>query len=114
MNVYGQLTLDDGGDIKAMRELQRIMKPNGLLILTTPYIGRQPLRISKFERNYNRERLMGLIKGFDLIKEEYFYPERMKSRLVWMKLSREQADKRAYLEPGIACLVLKKMNTRKR
>jgi len=63
LNVYGQLTLDDEGDIKAMRELHRIMKPGGLLIITTPYTG-QTLRISEFERNYSRQRLIKLIKGF--------------------------------------------------
>ncbi|MBS7618793.1 hypothetical protein KEJ25_09405, partial [Candidatus Bathyarchaeota archaeon] len=62
--------------------------------------GGQPLRISEFERNYNRERLIGLIKGFDVVKEEYFYPERVESRLVWIKLNRRQADKIALSRTG--------------
>jgi len=107
LSVYGQLTLDDDGDIKCMRELHRIMKPSGLLILTTPYTG-QTLRISKFERNYNRKRLTKLINGFHILKEEYFYPMNYGRRLIWVKLSRESIDEKAFKNPGLACLVLQK------
>ncbi|MEM1510031.1 MAG: class I SAM-dependent methyltransferase [Thermofilaceae archaeon] len=85
LDVYEQPTLNDEDDIKAMRELHRVMKPNGLLILTTLYTG-QTLRITEFERNYNRQRLTKLIKGFKVVKEEYFYPERVGNRLARNKI----------------------------
>jgi SAM-dependent methyltransferase len=57
LSAYGQLTLDDKGDVKAIKELYRILRPKGIMILTTPYIGSCPFRVSSFERNYNRQRL---------------------------------------------------------
>ncbi|MEM2305731.1 MAG: hypothetical protein QXK51_10355 [Candidatus Methanomethylicia archaeon] len=44
-----------------MKELHRILKSQDILLLTTPYIGNNPLRISSSERSYNRERLERLV-----------------------------------------------------
>jgi len=109
LNAYGQLTLDDGGDIKAMEELHKILKPQGIVIITTPYIGNNPLKVYSSERNYNRQRLEKLVEGFQIISEEYFYPERMGRRLQWTKMNREKIDQKSFTEPGLACLVLKKL-----
>ncbi len=113
LSAYNQVALDDEGDMKAMKELYRVLKPRGIIIMTTPYIGKKQFRISKFERNYNRERLTKLVKDFHILKEEYFYPKRIgrSRRLIWMKLSREQIDKVSFLEIGLACLILQKPNS---
>jgi len=108
LKVYGQKIIDDDGDIKALKELHRILKPGGYLLLTTPFIGNQPPRITEFERNYNIQRLMELTRNFESIIEDYFYPELRGGRLIWIKLNREQVGKRIFTNPGIACLVLKK------
>jgi len=112
LNVYGQLALDDDGDIKAMNELRRILKPNGIIIITTPYIGNEPLKVYPQERHYNRQRLEKLVEGFQVIKEDYFYPRRVKGRIYWIKMSREEIDKQKFTDPGLACLVLKPYPTR--
>jgi SAM-dependent methyltransferase len=39
LNEYTQSMIDDYGDMKAMKELRRILKPRGIMIITTPYIG---------------------------------------------------------------------------
>jgi len=99
---------DTDGDLRAMNELTRILKPQGIIILTTPYIGKVPLRVTSFERIYNRERLSELTRGLRIIKEDYFYPLRRGKRLYWLRLSKEEMDKQTFMEEaGIACLVLK-------
>jgi SAM-dependent methyltransferase len=37
--VYGQVGFDADGDVKAIEELRRTLKPGGYLIITTPFAG---------------------------------------------------------------------------
>jgi len=107
LSAYGQIVLDEEGDVKAVRELYRILKPKG--IITTPFIGSGPFRILPGERIYNWERLMRIfVKGAILLKDEYFYPIKYKRQLIWIKLKREQAIKKAFPRPSIACIFLQK------
>ena len=106
LSAYGQNLLDDKGDIKAMKEFYRLLKPGGIILITTPYVGDEPFRISSFERNYNRERLTELIREFNVDVCEYFYPLRHGKRLIWVKLDQRQINKKTFREPGLACLVL--------
>ena len=108
LDAYGQTVKDTMGDIIAMRELRRILKPGGYLFLTTPYVGSGPLRVTSFERNYNRSRLDELISGFGVVREDYFYPLKVNRRLVYVRVSRGLADKLPYSHAGVACLVLRK------
>jgi len=108
LSTYDQLTLDDKGDVKAMKELYRILRPKGIMILTTPYIGSCSFRVSSFERNYNRQRLQKLLEGFRILIEEYFYLKQVGKRFYWVKMSREEIDSKNFMYPGLCCLVLKK------
>ena len=109
LEPYGQTVKDTDGDLRAMKELVRILKHEGILILTTPYIGGGPLRVTSFERIYDRQRLGELTRGLEIIKEDYFYPLRSGKRLRWLRLSREKVDKQTFKEEsGVACLILKK------
>jgi SAM-dependent methyltransferase len=102
LSTYGQLALDDEGDLKAMKELYRILKPRGIII-TTPYIGNCPLRVDSFERNYNRQRLQKLIEGFKIVRKDYFYPRRIEGKVCWERMSREDIDQESFVEAGLAC-----------
>jgi len=109
LEPYGQTVKDTNGDLKVMTELKRILKHRGIIILTTPYIGGGPLRVTTFERQYDRQRLRELAEGLKIIRDDYFYPLRRGKHLHWAGLSKEEMDKQVFdAEAGIACLVLKK------
>jgi SAM-dependent methyltransferase len=108
INVYGQLTLEDDGDLKTVGELHRILKPQGILILTTPFVGGNLFKTLPFERQYNRERLTLLLKDFEVLEEDYFFPNQYRQRIYWIKMNKNKIDRQNFKAPGIACLVLKK------
>lgn len=112
LEAYGQSIRDTDGDIKALKELKRILNPHGVIAITTPYIGDNPLRISaNFERRYNKERLEKLIRGSRVLKEDYFYPYMRKS-IHYLRVSKERIDKLTFQEePGLACIILQKEET---
>jgi 2-polyprenyl-3-methyl-5-hydroxy-6-metoxy-1,4-benzoquinol methylase len=106
---YGQLVLDDRADFKVMKALYRALKPGGIIIVTTSYAGNaKECIVSKrnvIERQYDRERLDGLVSGYNILKEEYFY--RDESASVWMRIDKKRACEKS-LKNGLACLVLQK------
>jgi hypothetical protein len=91
-----------------MKELYRILKSQGIIIVTTPYIGNCPFKVSSFERNYNRQKLKKLIEDFHIVREDYFYPRKIKGKFYWERMSRESMNRENFVEPGLACLVLQK------
>ncbi len=97
LSAYGQLTLDDEGDLKAMKELYRILKPRGIII-TTPYIGNCPLRVSSFGRDYNRQRLQKLVEGFRIVRD--YFLRIIERKIYWERMSREDNQK-SFVKPGL-------------
>ena len=108
LSAYKQLSLEDDGDFKAMAELYRVLKPNGVLLMSTPYIGKNQLKVDSFERNYNRDRLNELVHDFSINTVEYFFPQRIGRRVYWQKMGPDEMDKQVFSFPGLACFILKK------
>jgi SAM-dependent methyltransferase len=61
--------LDVEGDIKAMREAWRILKPGGHVVLTIPY--GFPTVVYNLHRVYDAGRVSILTKGFNIVLSEY-------------------------------------------
>jgi SAM-dependent methyltransferase len=59
---------DADGDLKAVREMGRILKPGGEMLITVPYGIRDILPINKL---YNKERIAELFKDFSLMEIKY-------------------------------------------
>ena len=110
LEAYGQSVKDTHGDIKALKELKRMLKPQGIIISTTPYVGNSELKINSFERQYNSQRLKELIEEMNPIKESYFYPIRSGKRLCWLEVPKGWIDKLPFQKeaPGLACVILQK------
>lgn len=112
LQSHGQETLDEFGDIKAMEELNRVLKPEGILILTTPYVGKESIE-PRLQGNYNRDRIEKLIESFEVVKQDYFYTM-CKGRWAWIKMNKQDVDEQnfnwreSFHNWGLACLVLKK------
>ena len=84
---------DEFGDIKAMKEMLRILKPGGRLVLTVPYGAKDVLPINKL---YNKERTEILFKGYKVIKEEYLKYDRKHG--IWLNVSEEVAASTVWQE----------------
>jgi len=61
--------LDVDGDIKAMQEVWRILKPGGHVVLTIPY--GYPTVVFNLNRIYDAGRVLALTKGFEVLLAEY-------------------------------------------
>jgi SAM-dependent methyltransferase len=107
--VYGQVGFDADGDVKAIEELRRALKPGGYLIITIPFAGRE-FRVVPGERQYDIERLKLLERGFEVIAEEFFISCKLGMRVVWVRVSRNFAGKVLTRPeaPGLVCLVLRR------
>ena len=90
LEPYGQTVKDTNGDLKTMNELKRILKDQGIIILTTPYIGDGPLRVDFFERKYNAQRLCKLTDGLKIMRDDYFYPSRRGRHLHLLRLQKRK------------------------
>lgn len=100
----GQGEMPDNGDIVAMRELSRILKEDGKMLITLPFAGEYSL---KKGRNYDEKRLRLLIRGLSIEKEDYYA---CCGKGKWVKASKEEAE--AAFSPtrpmAVGCLVLRK------
>jgi SAM-dependent methyltransferase len=56
---------DETGDLKAAREMARVLKPGGLFILTVPFASSSKV-IPAFERIYDEASLRTLLQGLDV------------------------------------------------
>jgi SAM-dependent methyltransferase len=73
---YGD-TFDPDGDIKAVREMARVLKPGARLILTTSITRAQPSIAYNAHRIYSYEMLKSMFGGLEL-EEEQFYSNRLR------------------------------------
>lgn len=78
---------DEFGDLKAMKEMLRILKPKGQLLLTVPYGAQDVLPINKL---YNRNRMEQLFYGYKVLKEEYL--KYNKEYGIWLSVSEKEAS----------------------
>lgn len=105
LDVYGQTLLDEEIDISGVRELVRVLKPGGRLLLTTPFIGGQETRVYRSERQYGLERLLKLTAGLLIDSTHYFRLNRTRSRIGWIEARNPTIP---FGDTGVACLSLRK------
>lgn len=68
---YGVTEEDPEGDVKAVREIARILRPNGILLCTLPY-GREAKIVKPLHRIYDKSSLERLFRGW-VRKDELYY-----------------------------------------
>jgi SAM-dependent methyltransferase len=109
---YGVSEKRPDGDLEAMHILRKALKRGGKMLLTIP-VGKDEV-FDPLCRVYGKERLPRLIKGFSILKEEYW---RKAASNIWTPCSRAEAlvfqasaGSWNYLENiyALGCLVLKK------
>ncbi len=80
--------LDAEGDKKSVREMLRVTKPNGIVVITLPY-GKGDEHLSKWVRFYNKERIQDLLPK-NLIAKKVKFSIRTKSG--WVKTDERTAS----------------------
>lgn len=96
--------LDIDGDKQAMSEIRRLLKPGGTLLLTVPF---GKTTVTKLHRVYSYDKLMHLLAGLDVVKEDYFiWDGKFWSSTSKDHLSNIDSSRFVY---GIACLKTKKI-----
>jgi SAM-dependent methyltransferase len=73
LGTYNAPVYDDG-DFKAMAEAKRVLKPEGKIVLTFPFIGKKPLE-PRFPGYYDLSRAQRLLEGVYILNEEYYIPD---------------------------------------
>ena len=106
LNVYGNKLIDDEGDIKLMEAAYRVLKPGGIVILTTPY-GRYGVR--ETYRVYDEKRLNKLLACFSSKSCDYYKREK---RLYYRHTQKEDIDKIGSTKgggiQGLVCVIARK------
>jgi 2-polyprenyl-3-methyl-5-hydroxy-6-metoxy-1,4-benzoquinol methylase len=105
--AYGDPEYENGDRI-VLNEFRRIIKPDGRLILTTPFSGKYevvPWKRST-ERLYDYDRLRRLFIGWEILEEAFYIPQKVKH---WVKASRSDAEVKhdAYPISNLSCFVLR-------
>lgn len=79
---------DPEGDIKAMQEMNRILKTDGILLVTVPYGIKDVLPINKL---YNKNRIEKLFRGYNIVEQKFLKFNKQFS--LWLKVTEEEAAK---------------------
>jgi len=66
---FGITEEDAVGDLKAMKEIYRILKKYGTALITIPYGQKSIMPINKC---YNKEKTKEIFKGFNVVEEQYY------------------------------------------
>jgi SAM-dependent methyltransferase len=105
MGIYGDPE-DNQGDVIAVREARRVVRPNGYLILTTPY---STPGGSTWYRFYSDSMLTKLLAGFRILKKEYLLKDKT-FRQVWNLVYLNQLPFIPAAEPlqSIVCVIAEK------
>ncbi len=106
LGVYGD-PVQEEADVKAVKQIYRMLKPGGTLIVTTPFA--QEYRLAVFrggkERYYDANSINRLFKNFTISVQRFFAA---KSRFNWVCVSREQAETLEWRWHANVALVLTK------
>ena len=106
LNVYGNKLVDDEGDVKLMMAVHRVLKPEGIVILTTPY---GYYDVCKTYRVYNEKRLNRLFECFKSKSCEYYKCEK---KIYYRRAQKEDIDNIESINKGgiqgLVCVIAQK------
>lgn len=93
---YGD-PIDYDGDLKAIAELKRVVKPGGSLLFVTP-VGRSRIQFNA-HRIYAYDQVLSMFEGFEL-REFSLVPDKAEDGGLIRNASKEQSDAQSY---GCGC-----------
>ena len=90
MSAYGNAKLDKDADFKAMKEMKRILKPNGIILITLPFGKGQ----TKNYRKYDNDRIEKIMKDFEILDVQF--SKQMK--IGWQHVKEKELDMERFSE----------------
>jgi len=94
---------DRHGDLKAIKEMIRILAKGGVMLITVPYSKEKT--VDSFQRVYDDREIKNLLKGFSIEKKFEFYKQDNKG--YWMQTSPKNSHSGSDLDSVVALLKLK-------
>lgn len=105
VGLYADEMIEENSDYDTMHELQRVLKPNGRLFITTPF--NFEYELAPGARLYDMNRIRAISGGLNLLKVSFF--ARFKSSQKWKELSEVEASKITKMGgQGLVCLIFEK------
>ncbi|MBI4656796.1 MAG: class I SAM-dependent methyltransferase [Elusimicrobia bacterium] len=101
ISSYGMTAFPEG-DAKAIKEILRCLKPNGLFYLTVPFGGTQT---TAWQRIYNSQSLNSLLRDFEILVSKYYRRYQYK---FWLPATAEELEKvPSTVEEGVNGVAIK-------
>lgn len=91
---YDKKLHDDGGDLRAVKEMARVVKKGGSVLLTMPFAGSE-MRVTPGTRHYSMARLEEMVSsaGLDMKECRILTPSSNKDGNLFVDISSEEARK---------------------
>ena len=90
INAYSNKIINKNADVEAMKEMRRILKSDGLILITLPY----GIDSSNSFRKYDNSRIEKIMDGFKILEKKFL----VQTKVGWKEVQEESAYEKGFSE----------------